>query len=677
MEQQKHRGLRFSRTELEVDGMTCGMCAQAVEAAVRGLNGAATSGSASDSGDGAGGEQDPLEPPSRSGRIVDVKVSLTTDTVLVEWEEPEGCPGGDSEGSAAISEQKIIDAIQDVGYRVAGVLSSGGTHRMSGSRRSDPSPRNDDPATVSSTARSLLQPTARLGEPIRPRGGGGGRDDDSVDGGRGGGDHDWDSVQRRWDRLRERQHAKVQQRRDAFLLSLALAFPVLVLTMVLPRVSPGISLWLESVRVAVYHWQVPLQALLLLTLATLTQFVCGYEFYRGTWYSFKSRRAGMDLLVCLGTTASYLYAIRGMIHGGGSAVAPDDSHAQPHHEHWDEEDATHFFETSTTLIAFVLAGKWMQASAVQRTGSAIASLLELRSSTAIKITPFKDRQNFNPLKDPYKEATIPIEDVREGDLVKILPGNSVPADGKVVFGQVCVDESMLTGESIPVYKATGAVVLGGTVCVESSISDPSLAPGRGSPEATAARSMPLGILSRVEDSPSSVGAAFVQVTGVGAATALSQIIKLVTDAQLASSVTPIQNVADTVASYFVPTVVALSVATTLGWYAACRLHVVPPEWYGSESAFTFSLLFGIAVLVISCPCALGLATPTAIMVSIEGGAKRRIMNFVSSSYSLLSWWYLIRLERASAPDWGSSSNPGSPRKLPPKSRPSFLTRRTP
>jgi Cu+-exporting ATPase len=111
-----------------------------------------------------------------------------------------------------------------------------------------------------------------------------------------------------------------------------------------------------------------------------------------------------------------------------------------------------------------------------------------------------------------------------------------------------------------------------------------------------------------------MGAAFVQVTGVGSATALSQIIKLVTDAQMAAASTPIQSVADTIASYFVPTVVAVSIATTLGWYAACQFHLVPPEWYGSESAFTFSLLFGIAVLVISCPCALGLATPTAIMV---------------------------------------------------------------
>jgi Cu+-exporting ATPase len=555
---------------------------------------------------------------------LDVKVSLTTDTVLVEWEEPQG-PGGDC--SAATAEQRIIDAIQGVGYTVAGVLSSGGTHRISSisSCINGDSSTCRDGSTTTTTTTGTLTAAARSELPPSPAA--------RLNSENGAGDHDWETVQRRWDRLRERQRAKVRQRRDAFLLSLFLALPVLVVTMVLPQVSPGLSRGLESIRIRLYRWQIPLQALLLFIFASITQFWCGFEFYRGAFFSFRVRKAGMDLLVMLGTSASYLYAIRGMMSGVGSATDGDQQH-----QHWAGEDATHFFETSTTLIAFVLAGKWMQASAVQRTGSALASLLELRSSTAIKITPFKDRQNFDPLKDPYKEATVPIEDVREGDLVKILPGNSVPADGKVVFGQVCVDESMLTGESIPVYKATGAVVLGGTICVESSTSDPAFPPVRALPGSNSACSaLPADSSSRAEGSSSSVGAAFVQVTGVGAATALSQIIKLVTDAQLVSSATPIQNVADTVASYFVPTVVALSVATTLGWYAACRLDAVPPEWYGSESAFTFSLLFGIAVLVISCPCALGLATPTAIMVRIAEAARRSMMLFVSSSHPALSW----------------------------------------
>lgn len=559
--------------------MTCSMCAQAVEAAIRNLD------------------------PSGS-RILDVKVSLTTDTVMVEWHEddddddistpsvpptvdeeipPTPSTAGASVGRRRpINEAVLTDAIESVGYQVVGVLSS--SRSRSRPTRGGRSATKPGQAPAASSSGDPLLPLHHTTD-VQPQ-------------------QQHDAVQARWDRLQQRQATKVRQRRQAFVLSVIFAAPVAILTMVLPHVAPSWSDRLQSTRLVVASaFALSIQSLLLWILATLTQTLCGWEFYKGSYYNFKARRAGMDVLVALGTTASYLYALYGMV--ADSALEPSHNH----HQHGDTHDTTHFFETATTLIAFVLAGKWMQAAAVQRTSSALSQLMALQAKTALKITPFKDRQNFHPLKDPYKEATVPVEDVRPGDLVKVLPGSSIPADGQVVFGQVSVDESMLTGESLPVWKTTGSIVLGGTLCVESSTQDieaESLSSHR--------RRDPLSMA--VPSSPA-VGAAFVHVTGVGSATALSQIIQLVTDAQTASASTPIQNFADTIASVFVPAVALLSVVTTVVWYSLCRTGIVPPEWYEQsmhESAFTFSLLFGIAVLVISCPCALGLATPTAIMV---------------------------------------------------------------
>jgi Cu+-exporting ATPase len=181
--------------------------------------------------------------------------------------------------------------------------------------------------------------------------------------------------------------------------------------------------------------------------------------------------------------------------------------------------------------------------------------------------------SWDPTKDPYDEEVVDIRLVQPNDTVKVLRGASIPADGVVSHGEMTVDESMITGESIPVLKMPGSIVLGGTVCVEA------------------------------EDA-----AGFVHVTGVGSSTALAQIVQLVQDAQTRQ--VPIQSFADTISSVFVPTVCALSLITYMVWYALCSSGVVPEEWFSKEGAGTFSLMFGIACLVISCPCALGLATPT-------------------------------------------------------------------
>lgn len=299
-------------------------------------------------------------------------------------------------------------------------------------------------------------------------------------------------------------------------------------------------------------------------------------------------RAGMDVLIALGTSASYGYALYGLFSG--------------------DDELAHFFETSAVLICFVLAGKWMQALAVRRTSQALSQLMQLQAKTAVKVTPFKDRAHFHPRKDPYREVTLPIQQIKAGDIVKVIRGASVPADGKILFGEISVDESMVTGESLPVLKTPGSIVLGGTVCVESSIDD-------SSSRITSSE----GDDADDEESRRDVGAAFVEVTGVGSATALAQIVNLVHEAQ--TRAVPVQSFADAVAAVFVPAVSSISLVTFLVWYALCSSRAIPESWYQGEDPMTFSLKFAIACLVISCPCALGLATPTAVMVGTGVAAK--------------------------------------------------------
>lgn len=322
-------------------------------------------------------------------------------------------------------------------------------------------------------------------------------------------------------------------------------------------------------------------------LTTPVQFVCGYSFYKTSFHGIKRGVLGMDVLVAIGTTSSYIYAFLAM---------------------WRDDPGYRFFETSAVLISFVLLGKWMNAMAVRRTSQALTQLMKLQAKTAIKITTTSalggtstSSSLWNPLKDAYSEETVPIQNVYPGDIVKILRGSNIPADGIVLHGELTVDQSMITGESIPVLKSPGDDVLGGTICAETGTMSNS---GNTLDHALTA-------------------AAFVRVTGVGADSALSQIVQMVQDAQ--SKQVPIQKLADGIASIFVPVVVVFSMMTFLTWYACCKVGIVPSGWYGEEDPIAFSLLFGMASLVISCPCALGLATPTAVMVGTGVGAGHGIL----------------------------------------------------
>ncbi len=306
---------------------------------------------------------------------------------------------------------------------------------------------------------------------------------------------------------------------NLFILSLVLALPVVILSMVLRDQS-------FTSRVV--------QALL----AGIVQFYVGFRFYRGTYYGLKNKTANMDTLVALGTSAAYLYSLATTFLIEGEV----------------------FYETSALLITFVILGKWLEARAKGAASQAIEKLMKLQAKTARVIRG-------------GEEIDLPLEQVVIGDVILVRPGEKIPLDGQITDGYSSIDESMISGESIPIEKQTGDLVVGATI--------------------------------------NQTGSFRFRVTKVGADTVLSRIIAFVQAAQ--GSKAPIQKFADTVSSYFVPAVLAIAVITFLIWY------------FAFNATFVFALMAFTAVLVIACPCALGLATPTAIIVGTGKGAEQGIL----------------------------------------------------
>jgi P-type Cu+ transporter len=282
-----------------------------------------------------------------------------------------------------------------------------------------------------------------------------------------------------------------------------------------------------------------------LALATPVQFIVGKQFYVGAYKALKNKSANMDVLVALGTSAAYFYSLYLSILSIGS----------------DTGMAELYFETSAILITLIILGKLFEAKAKGRSSEAIKKLMGLQAKTA---TVFRDGT----------EKEIPIEEVAAGDIVYIKPGEKVPVDGEIVEGRSALDESMLTGESVPVDKTIGDTVIGATINKN-------------------------GFLK-------------IKATKVGKDTALAQIIRVVEEAQ--GSKAPIQRLADQISGIFVPVVVGLAVLTFIVWY----VWVSPGE-------FAVALEKLIAVLVIACPCALGLATPTSIMAGSGRAAEFGIL----------------------------------------------------
>ncbi|MFZ5643656.1 MAG: heavy metal translocating P-type ATPase [Bacillota bacterium] len=326
------------------------------------------------------------------------------------------------------------------------------------------------------------------------------------------------------DQEREARENEILYQKRRLIIGAVLSFPLL-LAMVFE--------WLEIMLPV----STDLLHLASFVLATPVQFYVGYQFYRGAYKALKNGSANMDVLVALGTSAAYFYSI--------VLLTQKSMHS--------------YFEVAAVLITLVVLGKTLEARAKGRTSEAIKKLMGLQAKTARVI-----RSGI--------EKDIPIEDVEVGDLILVRPGEKIPVDGIVKEGRSAVDESMLTGESIPVDKTTGDIVIGATI--------------------------------------NKNGAIKFEATQVGKDTALAQIVRLVEEAQ--GTKAPIQRVVDQVSAYFVPIVVILALITGVAWYFVSQ-------------DFSRALVGFVSVLVIACPCALGLATPTAIMVGTGKGAENGIL----------------------------------------------------
>lgn len=280
-------------------------------------------------------------------------------------------------------------------------------------------------------------------------------------------------------------------------------------------------------------------------LATPVQIWLGWQFYRGAWASLKVFKANMDTLIAVGTSAAYGYSVIATLWPQFFVQAG--------------QQAMVYFDTSAVILTLIILGKYLEAKAKGKASEAIKRLAKLQAKTA--------RVLING-----QEKEIAIEKVKIGDLIMVKPGEKIPVDGEITEGESAIDESMITGESIPVDKKVGDKVIGSTI--------------------------------------NKMGAFTFKAEKVGKETALAQIIKMVEDAQ--GSKAPIQRLADLIAGYFVPTVIIIAILSFSLWL-----------FFGAN--FAFALIIAVTVLIIACPCALGLATPTAIMVGTGKGAEEGIL----------------------------------------------------
>ncbi|MGH7556715.1 MAG: heavy metal translocating P-type ATPase, partial [Gemmatimonadota bacterium] len=333
---------------------------------------------------------------------------------------------------------------------------------------------------------------------------------------------------------RAREEARLGRR---FWIAAAFTAPLVIFEMI-PHLFAPLGLHLA--------WP-PLDPWIQLVLATPVVLYSGQRFFRGAWNGLRNRSADMNTLIAVGTGTAYVYS-------AVATVAPGIFRAAG------IEPAV-YFEAAATIVTLILLGTWLETRARGRTGQAIRALLDLRPEVA-------------RVRRDGREIEVPVEDLEPGDGVVVRPGERVAVDGEVLEGRTTVDESMLTGESMPVEKGPGDEVVGGTV--------------------------------------NRAGLIAFRATKVGVDTALAQIVRLVRDAQ--ASKAPVQRLADRVAAYFVPIVIAIAIATFVVWFVV-----------GPAPSVTYAVVTAVAVLIIACPCALGLATPTAIMVGTGRGASLGIL----------------------------------------------------
>ncbi|UOO37940.1 cadmium-translocating P-type ATPase [Oscillospiraceae bacterium CM] len=330
------------------------------------------------------------------------------------------------------------------------------------------------------------------------------------------------------DREKAAREKEIRKLRLTLIISILLSFP-LVLSMLLSLVG---------INMPLLH-----NPFLQLAIATPIQFIIGFRFYKHAFLALRAKSTNMDVLISLGTSAAYFYSLYNVFFEPAKMGGMKDL----------------YFEAAAVIITLILLGKYLEAVAKGKTSEAIKKLMGLQAKTARVIRS-------------GAEIDIPIEEVETGDIVVVRPGEKVPVDGKIIEGNSSIDESMLTGESLPVEKKPGDLCIGATI--------------------------------------NKFGTFKFEATKIGKDTVLSQIVKMVEDAQ--GSKAPIQKIADKVAGIFVPVVVGIALTTFFIWFFA-------------TGDVTKAIISAVAVLVIACPCALGLATPTAIMVGTGKGAENGIL----------------------------------------------------
>jgi len=343
--------------------------------------------------------------------------------------------------------------------------------------------------------------------------------------------------------------AEYRDLRRRFWVAATLSLPVLVIAMSHGRIAFLDGAWINWLQLA---------------LATPVVLYCGAQFFRGAWAAFRHRAADMNTLIAVGTGTAYVYSVAATIAPawfapavGGSSGGHAHSGAVGGHA-----NVPVYFEAAAVIIALILLGRMLESRAKGRTGEAIRRLMGLQARTARVVRDGAERD-------------VPVEEVVPGDLVVVRPGEKVPVDGAIEDGTSAVDESMLTGESLPVEKRRGDEVFGATL--------------------------------------NKTGSFRFRATKVGRDTALQQIVRLVQDAQ--GSKAPIARLADVISGVFTPVVICVAILTFVAWFVAAPVDV----------RLTTALVYFVSVLVIACPCALGLATPTAIMVGTGKGAENGVL----------------------------------------------------
>ncbi|KAL4943374.1 hypothetical protein BDV06DRAFT_139659 [Aspergillus oleicola] len=551
---QESTGSQFTVTTVAIAGMTCGACTSSVQAAFEGVEG-----------------------------LIQFNISLLAERAII------------THNTSVLSSQKIVGLIEDAGFdakvvsEVQAFAQKSGVSRVAldlhGLRDANSAAALEDTLTQKSgvIAATITLATSRLVVEHDP----------SMVGIRAivaaieaAGYNallaDSDDNNAQLESLAKTK--EVLEWKRAFFISLSFAIPVFLVNMILPMYLSMLDFGSIRIIPGLYLGEV---TCLFLTIPV--QFGIGKRFYITSFKSLRHRAPTMDVLVMLGTSAAFFYSVFTMV----VAVCME-PHKRP----------STVFDTSTMLITFITLGRWLENRAKGQTSAALSRLMSLAPSMAtiyddpiaaeksaeewIKVETKEQKPTSSNERPAVAQRVIPTELIEVGDIIILHPGDKVSADGIVIRGETYVDESMITGEALPIHKARGSMVIAGTVNGTSAVD--------------------------------------FKVIRTGKDTQLSKIVKLVQDAQ--TSRASIQRMADVVAGYFVPTIISLGLVTFFGWMVVSHLLPNPPKIFAAEEGggkVMVCLKLCISVIVFACPCALGLSTPTAVMVGTGVGATQGIL----------------------------------------------------